>query len=403
MADPVNFKKPKLDHSNYYLSNLKEKSEQKNHREYFCHANTAIWLKLIRTPSDFDNDDIVFHPKFTHQLFDKEIIKGFKNLRVNIYFSQASLATFFQITYEDKLDDSFSADELEKKITKNIVGGFYKDKAEFLKALSRENNFKPIGKVIERHKRLSELETDPEHPCFSSYLPAFYGADTEISYKITLSTFKTPGFKSFHDRIQFFLLLFIDASSYIDSSDSIWNVLCLYERRQNRRGDGSAGPAYTFIGYCTLYSFFSYPDSSKLRISQILILPPFQRSGHGGHLLEVIGELCRKGDYSELNIEDPSDGFQFLRDLMDVSNCHRRNYFSFLSEENFREDLDEKLAARIKRELKITDVQIRRCFEILKLKFLDIKNEQQYKLFRLFVKKRIYKIFWEEILSSLIF
>jgi histone acetyltransferase 1 len=132
--------------------------------------------------------------------------------------------------------------------------------------------------------------------------------------------FATPGLKDFHERLQFFLLLYIEASSYIDSGDSIWQLLLVFERRQPLRASSSkaSSPTLTWgpnsdsatlsavkaatalkdtrffiAGYTTLYKFFHFPSAYRLRLSQILILPPFQRRGHGKYLLLQV-RLCSK-------------------------------------------------------------------------------------------------------------
>jgi histone acetyltransferase 1 len=46
--------------------------------------------------------------------------------------------------------------------------------------------------------------------------------------------------------------------------------------------------------------------------------------------------------------------------------------------------------------LKITQKQVQRCYEILKLRFIDRTNEEEYKKYRLEVKKRLYKLNLEE-------
>ena len=41
-----------------------------------------------------------------------------------------------------------------------------------------------------------------------------------------------------------------------------------------------------------MYSFFSYPERSRLRVSQVLVLPPFQRQGVGRGLLQAAYALA---------------------------------------------------------------------------------------------------------------
>ncbi|KAI8004168.1 Histone acetyltransferase type B catalytic subunit [Camellia lanceoleosa] len=40
------------------------------------------------------------------------------------------------------------------------------------------------------------------------------------------------------------------------------------------------------LGFAAIYRFYHYRDSLRLRLSQILVLPPYQREGYGRHLLE---------------------------------------------------------------------------------------------------------------------
>lgn len=55
----------------------------------------------------------------------------------------------------------------------------------------------------------------------------------------------------------------------------------------------------------------------RYRISQFLILPPFQRQGHGTRFLEAIYNNRPKNTL-EICVEDPSDEFQMLRDRLDL-------------------------------------------------------------------------------------
>ena len=45
---------------------------------------------------------------------------------------------------------------------------------------------------------------------------------------------------------------------------------------------------YAIAGYATVYEYYAYPDNTRPRISQMLVLPPFQRIGVGLQLLEKI-------------------------------------------------------------------------------------------------------------------
>lgn len=45
---------------------------------------------------------------------------------------------------------------------------------------------------------------------------------------------------------------------------------------------------YATVGFATVYQYYAYPNHTRPRIAQILVLPPFQRLGLGAHLLRGI-------------------------------------------------------------------------------------------------------------------
>ena len=42
------------------------------------------------------------------------------------------------------------------------------------------------------------------------------------------------------------------------------------------------------MGFCTVYSFYAFPASTRLRLSQILVLPRYQNQGVGRLLMESV-------------------------------------------------------------------------------------------------------------------
>lgn len=45
---------------------------------------------------------------------------------------------------------------------------------------------------------------------------------------------------------------------------------------------------YAIAGFATVYDYYAYPENKRPRISQFLVLPPFQRQGIGANLLRTI-------------------------------------------------------------------------------------------------------------------
>ena len=98
-----------------------------------------------------------------------------------------------------------------------------------------------------------------------------------------------------------------------------------------------------------------YPDEWQLRVSQILVLPPFQRAGHGAQLLRFVYLLARQRDFLYVTVEDPSPVFQHLRDLTDLRLCrdHSQKFFQTAADlQAFNPDY----ALAVSRELRITVV-----------------------------------------------
>ena len=50
---------------------------------------------------------------------------------------------------------------------------------------------------------------------------------------------------------------------------------------------------YAVAGFTVLYEFYAYPEHLRPRVSQMLVLPPFQRMGVGTALLETVYKRYR--------------------------------------------------------------------------------------------------------------
>lgn len=79
----------------------------------------------------------------------------------------------------------------------------------------------------------------------------------------------------------------------------------------------------------TVYRYYAYPFHTRPRISQALVLPPFQRLGLGAQLLQAIySHFISVSTVVDITVEDPSDDFQRLRDYVDAKNCESLPAFS---------------------------------------------------------------------------
>jgi histone acetyltransferase 1 len=78
-------------------------------------------------------------------------------------------------------------------------------------------------------------------------------------------------------------LWFIDAASFIDVDDENWEYFFVFKKKKH-----NGQIMYGIVGYATVYKYYAFPDMKRPRISQFLILPPFQRQGHGGKCVSEV-------------------------------------------------------------------------------------------------------------------
>lgn len=163
-----------------------------------------------------------------------------------------------------------------------------------------------------------------------------------------------PAIRQLNSRIHILVPLFIEGGSYIgqnpesdspdiDLSDAHrWTVFFLY--RTQKSDDEPDKKSYVFVGYSTVYRFFYFgraltpppesgdawelPDGNfdllnlpcRTRLSQFIVLPPFQGKGHGAKLYKSIFQHYHKHDQTyEFTVENPNEAFDDLRDVCDLS------------------------------------------------------------------------------------
>ncbi|DBA71639.1 TPA: putative uncategorized biosynthetic cluster [Trebouxia sp. C0005] len=228
-----------------------------------------------------------FKPEFTHQIFgDDEEIVGFKGLAVDIYFSQADFQAFVEIAFEDK---AYGATDILSTLQEHFPGGLTSDKQQFLTVATTKQAGTPLQKLG------SPLSIPEVRKGLSVTQANLAGGSQEL--------------KDLHERLQPFLLFFIDGASFLDADDPKWELLLATEHQAGRD---------VVVGFCTLYTFYAYPDTRRFRLSQILVLPPFQHKGIGAALLRAAYVMADKCNAVDVTFEDPTDTLQSLRDLIDL-------------------------------------------------------------------------------------
>lgn len=346
---------------------------------FVTRANDAIVMKLVRKATDLEGDDDSFQPEFTHQIFgENENIFGYTDLKIKMYYTSSKLERFLGIEYGEKIDSGDSkgveADDILALIKEGIPGEFTTSVDEFSKKIGEELDFKPMG------EKLNEFITNHK--------------GVERTFEIYRCTISDPGFIKYHAKIQTWLLWFIDGASYIDIDDDRWEFFVLYEKIKNisngnavSNGSSHSSSSLHFVGYTSVYRYYAYFDKIRPRISQVLILPPFQRQGLGAKLLETIYSHYRgQSDVLDITVEDPSDNFVGLRDYVDCKQCLPLKSFQ---KEHLLKGWSKEMADEAQSVLKLNAKQARRVYEILKLKHVDRHNAEEFRKYRLEVKNRL--------------
>ncbi|KAL7749897.1 histone acetyltransferase 1 [Sorochytrium milnesiophthora] len=445
----------------------------RHHSHYIADANECIHLRLVY-PSDLDSPplppatapaatggeaeepaeiDDTFHPTFTYPFFgDDQLVLGYKNPRIELRLACASLCTYLHFTYDDKEpangtgsvrqhdedtdedlphrkrqrtakgarivveddeDDSVSGNNVEeplKELVKLLPRDTITDLSEFERRVKQdEAAFVPPGRKVHTY----EVEED----------------DVTQQFELFHCTWDTPGFDTFYDRLRILPVFFIEAAEALPTDDKGWEFVLLFGKMH---GASEQDQQYYFIGMCSLYTFFVYPDLERKRISQLLILPPYQGHGHGQELYRhTYNAAFHNPRIAQFAVEDPSYAFDTLRDCCDLEwllehggvaaipevadvywrVCHSRLVGSSGQDDGDRKDSkappqfapaptrtnqdmalhDIKMAKvrGLRAWMKLSERQAERVYEMALLKALKGKDTKRY---RLMVKARIYRI-----------
>ncbi|KAF2077443.1 hypothetical protein CYY_001292 [Polysphondylium violaceum] len=321
-------------------------------------------------------DNGFFKPTYSHQIFKEDNIIGYDPLVLNIYMAAGSLTTYLETNYTLKSKNITNVEkELLNVFSKTDAPIPTKD--QYIQYIEeKEAKFRPPGTKIHEYS-INDRETGEE-----------------TNYEVYFGRITDPGIVRYHEKLQVFVLWFIDGSSFIYTGDSNWDIFFIFKTVMI---DGEK--RYGIVGYCTLYNFYHHPSATRPRISQILILPPYQRNGHGKYLLNSIYNYYKNNDsiygpVYDITVEDPADQFDSLRNHVDLLNIKQSGLFN-----DVKMDIstlgNSELFENIRKQLLIPIKQGKICFEIfLYSKFIgQSKSHPDYKNFRIHIKKRLYKQF----------
>ncbi|KAI1431415.1 histone acetyltransferase type B catalytic subunit [Xylaria sp. CBS 124048] len=308
--------------------------------EWTTSANEAITITLVRPSSSTIEKVESFNPKFTYPIFgEDESIFGYKGLKVNLQFDVCSLRPHLSVSSSKKFDSVGDVKAVDvREVLKDLLPGVaFQTPAEYRRALQNlPDTWTPPGTLVKTAEKNGE------------------------TYEIWRSNLADHRVKQLIRRSQIMVLFFIEGGSYIgmdaDGNDepeeslARWSVFFVYKKQP--KSDDIKKSEYTFQGFSTIYDFWMYqqpgppnnahgsatpiqpkvnhswelPDEvtfshfpRRARISQFLILPPYQGKGIGALLYDTIFDLYMADEATkEVTVEDPNEDFDVLRDICDL-------------------------------------------------------------------------------------
>ena len=339
-------------------------------QQWECSSNEALKISLIS--ADPNEGAIQFLPSFTYPIFgDSERIFGYKDLVIHLVFDSITYKPFLNVKYGDKLPDA----DVQVDIIDKLL------------------NFLPVDDIILKDEgewvdTFTEERTKFDIPTFGDKIDEYTNDGTKYGiYKISISDLFNKDNKSkiikFWERVQIFTILYIEAATYLNLKDEPnWNIYFIFNETTK-----------AMIGYTTTYQYWNYNNGSKFdeddkrlyreKISQFLIMYPYQGKGHGSQLYKSLYSQWLKDEtIVELTVEDPNEQFDDLRDRNDLEMLKNdTNIFEQLLQ---MDTISDEWIELQRCQYKLEKRQFNRLIEMILLKL------NKMTLFNNVVKRRIY-------------
>ncbi|KAJ0971410.1 hypothetical protein J5N97_019369 [Dioscorea zingiberensis] len=356
-------------------------------------ANECIKVFLVKNQDEVgERNSFCIDPVDLNQFFGEDgKIYGYKGLKINIWLSIVSFHGYAEITFESTSDGGKGITDL-KTALQNIFGESLLEKTDFIEMFSRESqcirtvlsNGVVVHSVPLRGDEAAETQMDGE------------GSAVEV---IRMNVRSMP-VGLLYSRLLPLVLLLVEGGSPIDVEDPRWEIYFVVKKVREKSGDYSI----KLLGFAAVYQFYHYPDSTRLRISQILVLPPYQGKGYGRHLLESLNFVAVSENVYDVTFEEPSEYLQHLRTCIDTVRLlgfeplkpATDSAVSSLKEVNPSKKTSKLLSGPptsvvevVRQKLKINKKQFLKCWEVLIYLNLDPKDGRCMDNFKTCVSDRV--------------
>lgn len=113
-------------------------------------------------------------------------------------------------------------------ISPKLPPGYMTNLDDFLATLNKEQSFKPPGELLSTYS-INKGKTVNNFSDFNllHHSLNFPGSAAEKNFELYSCTIEEPGFRLYHERLQTFLLWYVDAASFIDVDDDRWRFFLM--------------------------------------------------------------------------------------------------------------------------------------------------------------------------------
>lgn len=291
---------------------------------------------------------------------------------------------------------SHKEDDIEGRLASHFGrDSLITNRLQFIEHLRQESSaFKYPGKFIASFERkinmlqpseiYKQLNVRRTVPCRQSKPVAEEAVDQ--SFKVFKVNASHPSFIRFNHHLQALLQYYIEGASFIPLDD-IWNYFLVFMDKK-------------LVAFATTWEEYLKVPRAAVTISQVLVLPPYQKFGIGSQLLQIIYKhYLRDKRCTLIVVEDPAADFQRMKDVVDIQLILSHGFFKSLREIGTTDYLDQDLfklcsfidhkeVSQIRTKLKLSKDNILRCFELLLLAHLDPNDAKVHEAYRKSVLKR---------------
>ncbi|XXG48205.1 hypothetical protein AAC387_Pa02g2717 [Persea americana] len=356
-------------------------------------ANECIKVFLVSRPEEMDAaGSFSIDPVDLNHFFGEDgKIYGYKDLKIHIWFNIISFRAYADITYQSTFNGSKDTTNL-KPVLRNIFGeSLVEQKDEFLQSFSTESHY--IRNVVSNGEVVKALKG---HDNASDH----HLEEKASTIQVIRMDLRSMPVGELYSRLVPLVLVIIDGGTAIDITDPRWEIYFLVERKSDESGENNV----KLLGFTTIYRFYHYPDSSRLRISQILVLPPYHGKGHGRLLLETLNSIAVSEDAYDVTVEEPSDYLQYVRACIDtlrllsfepvkpaIAKVASQLKHGNLSKKTceFHSDPPASLVEDVRKMLKINKKQLLQCWEVLIYLNLNPEDPQCMENYKTCISDRV--------------